>query len=156
LLQDSSFGTALRESPYAFPIVEGVHLLGLAVSFGLILVTDLRLIGLFLKQVPVSDVLHQLRHWVFGGFFVTFATGFLLFWAEAATLYHNPAFWLKVAFMFIACVNALVFELTWGRRVADWAGQAVFPSGARIAGWTSLIFWTLATICGRSIPYYPS
>lgn len=36
LLENSEFGTALRESQYMFPIVEGVHLLGLALSFGLI------------------------------------------------------------------------------------------------------------------------
>ena len=45
LLHDSQLGTALRESYFAFPIVEGIHLIGLAVSIGLIAFTDLRLIG---------------------------------------------------------------------------------------------------------------
>jgi hypothetical protein len=155
-MQQSEFGTALRESQYAFPIVEAIHLLGLAVSFGMVFFTDLRLIGVFFRRIPVSEILHQLRYWVWGGFAVTFITGALLFWCEALTLYANPAFLLKVLFMVIGCVNALVFEVRWGSRVAEWADQAKFPAGARFAGWTSLIFWTLVTIAGRSIPYYPA
>jgi hypothetical protein len=154
LIQESEFGTALRESQYAFPLLEAAHLLGLALSFGLILVTDLRLTGLLLKRIPLADLLDQLRYFVFAGFAVTFITGGLLFWAEAETLYSNLPFWLKVASMAIACANALYFELKWGHRAAEWANAAVLPSGASRAGWISLSFWTLATIFGRSIPYY--
>ena len=153
-LQESAFGTALRESQYAFPVIEALHLLGLAISFGLILVTDLRLIGVLFQRVPLADLLDQLRHIVFGGFALTFLTGGLLFWSEAETMYANLPFWLKVGCMAIACANALWFEWKWGSRAAAWAGQSVLPAGARRAGWISLVFWTLATIFGRSIPYY--
>jgi hypothetical protein len=109
---------------------------------------------LLLKRIPLADLLDQLRYFVFAGFAVTFITGGLLFWAEAETLYSNLPFWLKVASMAIACANALYFELKWGHRTAEWANAAVLPSGASRAGWISLSFWTLATIFGRSIPYY--
>jgi len=154
LIQESAFSTALRESQYAFPLIEAAHLLGLALSFGLILLTDLRLTGLLLRQVPLSDLLRQLRLYIFGGFALTFITGGLLFWAEAETLYSNLPFWLKVGCMVVACVNALVFELRWGLRAVQWADAAVLPAGATRAGWISLVFWSLATVFGRSIPYY--
>jgi hypothetical protein len=153
-IQETESSTALRESLYAFPLLEALHLLGLALSFGLILLTDLRLTGLLLKRIPLADLLDQLRYYIFGGFALTFITGGLLFWAEAETLYSNLPFWLKVGCMVIACLNALYFELKWGHRAAHWAHQAVLPSGASRAGWISLSFWTLATIFGRSIPYY--
>ena len=41
-IEQSSVGAALAESRYAYPILEGVHLIGLAVSVGLIFLTDLR------------------------------------------------------------------------------------------------------------------
>ncbi len=63
-ISESAVGTALRESLILFPLIEGIHLLGLALSFGLIFFTDLRLIGVFLKQVPVSQILAQLRGWM--------------------------------------------------------------------------------------------
>ena len=51
LLYDSELGTSLRESIYAYPIVEGIHLIGLAFSVGLLFFVDLRLLGLFLPKV---------------------------------------------------------------------------------------------------------
>ena len=153
-VSDSAFGTALRESLYLFPLVEGLHLLGLALSFGLIFFTDLRLIGVFLPQVPVSQILGQLRRWIFGGFALTFITGLLLFWAEAAQLVSNPAFLLKAVAIVLALINAVVFELKWGKLAPVWADQAGTPAAARLAGWLSLSLWTAVTISGRLIPYY--
>lgn len=95
-IAESEIGTAIRESLILFPLIEGIHLLGLALSFGLILFTDLRLIGVFMPNVPISQILGQLRRLVFAGFFATFLTGFLLFWAEADTMIENPAFLWKL------------------------------------------------------------
>src|SRR5581483_5480788 len=60
-IENTPFAVALAESRYAFPVVEGVHLIGLALSVGLIFLTDLRLVGVLFKDVPVPDVLRQLR-----------------------------------------------------------------------------------------------
>lgn len=152
LLSESETGTALRESLILFPLIEGIHLLGLALSFGLIFFTDLRLIGVFMKDVPVSQILNGLRRWIFAGFALTFVTGLLLFWAEADTMIENPAFLVKSAAVAVALVNAVAFELAWGKRGAAWVDQA--PAAARIAGWVSLTFWSAATVGGRLIPYY--
>jgi hypothetical protein len=153
-ISDSTIGTALRESLILFPLIEGIHLLGLALSFGLIFFTDLRLIGVFLPTVPVSQILHALRRWIFAGFALTFISGGLLFWAEAETMVTNPAFLLKSVAVVIALINAVAFEFTWGKRGAAWVDQAVAPRAARLAGWVSLSFWTAATVGGRLIPYY--
>ena len=153
-LSESEIGTALRESLILFPLIEGIHLLGLALSFGLIFFTDLRLIGVFLTDVPVSRILLQLRRWISTGFALTFITGFLLFWAEADTMITNPAFLIKCVAIVIALANAVAFELAWGKRGAAWVDQAVAPAAARLAGWVSLSFWTAATVSGRLIPYY--
>jgi hypothetical protein len=153
-LSDSAIGTALRESLILFPLIEGIHLLGLALSFGLIFFTDLRLIGLFMKDVPVSTILNGLRRWIFAGFALTFITGFLLFWAEAESMIENPAFLIKSAAVVVALINAVAFELAWGKRGAAWVDQAIAPVAARLAGWVSLTFWSAATVGGRLIPYY--
>lgn len=153
LLHDSQFGTDLRESLYAFPIIEGIHLIGLAVSIGLIAFTDLRLIGAFLRNVPVEEILHHLRPWMLGGFAVTFITGFLLIWAEGPRIYRIPVFPVKLVFIALAGLNAFWFEFKYGRRVAEWGNRAELPRGVRLAGWASLISWSAVVICGRLIPY---
>jgi len=152
-LQDSTLGVALSESIYMYPIVEGLHLISLVFSFGLILLTDLRLIGFFLPAVPVSDVLQKLRPWLVGGFIVTFITGFLLVFVNGPTLMTTWVFPLKLLLILIAGLNAVWFEIKFGRRVHEWGHHATSPKGAKVAGWFSLTAWTLVVICGRLIPY---
>lgn len=153
ILHDSDIGTGVRESLYLFPLLEGVHLIGLALSVGLIIATDLRLIGVFLKQVPVSDVLHQLRPYVLTGFALTFITGIVLLWAEGPRIWEIPVFPLKLALIVVAGINALWFELKFGKTVHVWGTEAQFPTGARLAGWISLVSWSAVVILGRLIPY---
>jgi|APLak6261674355_1056100.scaffolds.fasta_scaffold00383_12 hypothetical protein len=153
LLNDSELGTALRESVYAFPIVEGLHLIGLSLSVGLILFVDLRLLGWFLVDVSVEDVMRPLRPWLLGGFAVTIVTGILLFVAAAAKIMLLPVFIFKLLFIVLAGINAWWFEYRWGRRVDEWGDQSGLPQGVRIAGFTSLALWSLVVIAGRLIPY---
>jgi hypothetical protein len=155
-LQGSLIGTSLSESIYAFPIIEGAHLIGLALSVGLILFVDLRLVGLFLRQVPVADLLQQLRRWLLAGFILTLSTGALLFTAEATKLIFLNVFWLKVTLIVLAGLNALWFELRWGRNTAQWDTGTLLPTGVRLAGWTSLVLWAGVISCGRLIPYLGS
>lgn len=153
ILYDSEIGTALRESIYAFPLVEGLHLIGLAFSVGLLFFVDLRLLGVFLPQVAVQDLLRPLRPWILGGFFITFVTGFLLFIAGATKVITLSVFYYKLLFIALAGINALVFEIKWGRQANSWGAQIVLPGNIRLAGFLSLGLWSLVVICGRLIPY---
>ncbi|HMK89700.1 MAG TPA: DUF6644 family protein [Methylocystis sp.] len=153
LLYDSDFGTALRESQYAFPVIEGTHLLGLAFSVGLLAIVDLRLAGVVLKDAPLLDVLRQLRPFIIGGFILTFATGSLLFWALSIKLLVNPAFPVKFLFILLAGANFLWFELGLAPGAVEWANHAIPPIKVRVAGWTSLVLWSVVVMAGRLIPY---
>ena len=55
-LADSDWSVALHESQYAYSIIESIHVWTLAVFFGSILMVDLRLLGLTMRKVPVSEV----------------------------------------------------------------------------------------------------
>ncbi|UCV01664.1 DUF6644 family protein [Dechloromonas denitrificans] len=154
-LQSSAPGVALAESAYAFPLIEAIHLIGLSVSVGLIFLIDLRLVGVILKNVPIPDLLHQLRGLVIGGFVVIFISGFLLFWSEAATVIVSPAFPVKFLFIAIAGVNALYFELRLARQPPVLENHAVLPANIRYAGLASLFSWGAVIIAGRLIPYLP-
>ncbi len=63
-IEGTRIGVAIAESSLAFPIIEGIHLIGLSISVGLIFLTDLRLMNVFMKRVPVIDVLRHLRPYV--------------------------------------------------------------------------------------------
>ena len=138
-----------------WPIFEGTHLLSLAFSFGLILLTDLRLIGVVLREVPLTDVLRQLRPFVIGGFALTFISGGLVFWSEAATVIVSPLWAMKFALIALGGLNAWYFEFVIARRPEVIANRSVLPSSVRYAGLASITIWSLAIICGRLLAYLP-
>ena len=144
-IEASRIGTAIRESMWAFPILNGVHLLGLMVAAGTIVYWDLRLLGLGLRRTAVSELGRQLLPWTWGGFSVMFVSGSLLAWSEAGRLYNNWFFRIKMLLLLLAGVNVLVFHLT--------VPAAVTPWRARIAGALSLLFWFGLIAAGRAIGY---
>src|SRR5215813_3416810 len=98
-LYDSKVGTGIRESVWVFPIIEGTHLLGIALSVGVLCWFDLRLLGLALPDEPVEKVWNQVMPIALIGFVLMFVTGLFLFWAEARTAYHSVHFWIKIVLL---------------------------------------------------------
>ena len=155
-LQDTPLATSLAQSRYEFPVLEGFHLIGLSLSVGLIALIDLRLAGRFLRDIPVVDVLRQLRPWVLAGFVLTFLSGSLLFASEAVTVLSSPAFPFKLLFILLAGLNALYFEVRLARSAAPAAGVDIGARLAGTAGGLSLGLWFLVVASGRLIPYVTS
>jgi hypothetical protein len=83
-----------------------------------------------------------------------FVSGFLLFWAEAAKCYANPAFRLKVVMLMLVGLNPLIFHLTIYRSVLDWDQRIVTPLRARLAAAFSLTLWSGIVCAGRAIAYF--
>jgi len=155
-LEQSALGEAIGSSRYAFPLIEGTHLIGLSVAVGLLFITDLRLMGLLLKKVPVYTVLTQLRPWILGGFAVIVVSGLLLFVSEASTMLAAPTFALKFVFILLAAANAAYFEFIIARKEKIQNNPVIMPRKVVFAGATSLVLWSLVIICGRLIPYIPN
>lgn len=150
-IEASALGSAIAESTVAFPVIEAIHLLGLAVSVGLLLLVDLRLLGVILPQVPAAAVHQQLRKWIITGFCVTFATGVLLFSAEAGQVIVNYAFIAHAILAILGIANALYFEIRLAPHAAQWTQS--LPAAARLAGKLSLSAWFFVLVSGRLIPY---
>ena len=154
-LEDSTIGSAIARSRFIFPLVEGAHLIGLSLAIGLIFLTDLRLLGVFLRHVPLESLLHQLRPYVITGILVVFISGILLIWAEGSNVIYAPTLPIKLVLTALGGVNALYFEFVTAKRLEVQADPAVLPRSARVAGWVSLSVWTVVIICGRLIAYIP-
>jgi hypothetical protein len=155
-VENSTIGTAIAESNLAYPIIEGVHLIGLAISTGLLFAIDLRLMNVLLRRVPVERLLRELRPFVLWGFAATFVSGGLLFWSSAERMLESPAFALKLLFLLLAGLNACVFEFVVAPRHLRERPPATLPKSFRYAGFASLTLWTLTIAFGRLIPYLPT
>jgi hypothetical protein len=143
-------GTVVRESIWLFPIIEVVHLLGLAVLGGAILLVDLRLLGIGLHGVPVASLARSARPWLWASLALTIGSGVLLFLSEALKCFENPAFWLKVVFLIVALLFAGLVRPRFTREVT--AGPVRL--GARLAGAVSVLLWTGVAAAGRGIGFW--
>src|SRR5438046_10562303 len=77
-IQSIDFLTAFSESVLAYPIVLSIHLACIALFGGMILATDLRLLGLTFKSLTITDVVTSLRPWKRIGGTIMIAMGSLL------------------------------------------------------------------------------
>ena len=102
--------TAIRESALVFPIILSLHLTGMGLFGGMILMTDLRLLGIAMTKRPVSDVVNGLRPWKHLGLTLTATCGILLLWSKAAIYYPNPYLRIKLALFALIIIHALVFR----------------------------------------------
>lgn len=152
-LADQPASIALHESILGYPIVEGTHLLTICLFVGLTLMMDLRLLGLTFRATPMSQVTSRLLPWIFGGFVVLVITGLALFYAAPIKSYINPFFRVKVIFLIVAGLNALLFHKGIEQSIKDWDLAPVPPFKARLAGAVSIFSWIVVIICGRLIAY---
>ena len=114
---------------------------------------DLRLIGVTLRRVPVSEVARRLLPWTVAGFVVMVISGALLFYAIPVRSYQSIFFRIKVVALVLAGLNAFVFHSTIDRRIAEWDRDPVPPRAARRAGARSLVLWAIIVVAGRMIAY---
>jgi hypothetical protein len=148
-VQCTGWANALRESEFVYPIVLSLHLCAIAFFGGAILITNLRLLGLNLKDRPTSEVLRQLRPWKVAGFVLVIACGVLLASAKADTYYPNTYFRIKLLLLGLLGVHGLVF-----RRSVYRTNSVIQPRTARLAGCLSLALWLGVLSMGRWIAYY--
>jgi hypothetical protein len=150
-LEASALGEGLRESQYAYPLVNAAHIMALAAVFGSILALDLRLIGLW-QAVPIAPLARVLPRISAVGLALAIITGFALFSVQPFDYLANPVFPIKLALIAFAAANALLLHRTPGwRQVLDGARMA--PPRVRIAAMLSLLGWTGAILAGRLLAF---
>jgi hypothetical protein len=153
-IQDTELFTALRESALVYPIVMSTHLSSIAIFGGLILLTDLRLLGLAMKSVSISDMVRQTRVWKWIGFVIMVTCGILLAGSKLESYYDNPYFQIKLTLLALVGVHALVFRKSVYGNTAQLDALPAVPRVAKVAACISIVLWVGILSAGRWIAYF--
>jgi hypothetical protein len=145
-LAQSAAGQFMQKSTWAFAVVEMVHLLGLAILGGTILLVDLRLLGWIFREQPVSRLARGVFPMVLGSLLVLLGSGVLLLSEEAMKCYFSEAFRFKMLLLAIV----VTFHFTIHRRVVRGEGSA---RGTKLAAAVSLALWLGVGVAGRAIGF---
>jgi len=144
---------AIRESLDFYSWLLVSHVVGMTVFAGLVLMMDLRLLGIGNMRTPFSRLQRALFPWQMVAMTASAITGLLLVYAEPMRFYGSFPFWIKVVLMVMASINALAFHYTTFLTVDRWDRELVLPFGARVAGAVGLALWASVVVSGRLIAY---
>jgi hypothetical protein len=140
----------INDSEWLFPVIESIHITGLAVLVGTIAIVDFRLLGLVLPKRPVSQLAAELRPFTLTGLCIMLTTGPLMLSAAPERGYGNSAFTFKMSFLLLALVTHFIVH----RRVTASDRVSGVTLGAKLTACLSLILWTGVVIGGRAIAFF--
>jgi hypothetical protein len=153
-VQSTDFMTFIRESGLTYPIIMSTHLACIAIFGGMIVITDLRLLGATLREKPIADVVNGLRWWKRLGFVIMICMGIMLAGSKAVDYYPNPYFWTKMTLLFLIFIHAMIFRPLVYSHPEQLDASPTIPTRAKVAGVLSLVLWTSVVCAGRLIGYY--
>ena len=151
-VRDTPLGHFMRETGNAFPVAEMSHFIGLSLLMGVMLVVDLRILGVF-RQATYASVLKLIPLAILG-FAINLASGICFIATNPFLYFTNPAFYWKLTFIFLGGLNALWFTFAEHRLISNLPIDATAPTLARVMAAGSLIMWTLVLLLGRLLPTF--
>jgi len=149
----TSFSIGLHESYYMYAWIESIHVITLMVSLGMLIVIDLRMLGVWLKDVPASKIAERLDRPMLIGFSIMVVTGVLLYVGIPIRTTQSLWFRIKVILLVAAFINAWLFRRHMQGSVGSWDVAQVPPRRTRVAAALSLTLWAGVVCCGRFIAY---
>ena len=144
-----AFENPLNESPYTFPILECLHILGFAVTVGTIALVDFRLLGFGLRRQNAADLAKALGPWTLFGLVLVLLSGPMLFSSDPDMYYLNISFQIKMVLLLLA----IVFHYTIHRKALH--GELA-PGLSKPAACISLALWTSIIFAGIFIAFVVS
>jgi hypothetical protein len=129
---------------FAYPLLEVLHIVGIAALLGSLLLFELRVWGLG-SALPIVALARLALPLSLGGFALAATSGALMFASQSAELIANRAFVVKMGLLLLAGLNAAFFHAR--------GGTARLDSLARAQTLLSLGLWLAVIFCGRWIAY---
>jgi len=142
-------GAFVTDTPWMWPTCETLHFVGLSLLLGVVLLVDLRVLGV-VRGVSFQS-LHRLLPWAALGFGVNIGTGMLFFVGIPGQYIHNNAFYWKIGLAMLAGLNAVYFTILdqpWSLGPKEDA-----PLTAKIAAVSAMALWLGVLYFGSMLPF---
>jgi len=148
-LEASPLGEAAKSYGGIYAMAQSVHLMSLALLGGTVLVTDLRLLGVVLRDVP-SEVVTQAAHqWFKLALAVIIVSGVFMVAGVATKAYYNQFYWAKM----VALLVGIVFVFAIKYPLLKTKHEQLQPWLLKLVALASMTVWFTVAACGRWIGF---
>lgn len=149
-LGNTPFALWLGMSTWRIAGLLTVHLFGLTLLLGSVLLTSLNLLGLFQRGKPASQLRREMQPVMLLGFAIMLASGALIFTGGAEAYFAGPWFRLKMTLL----LAAVVFQVTVYQVVARTEVNRVPAIAHRATGLVMVLLWFSVACAGRAIAFF--
>ena len=136
--------TALQSHPWAYPVLEMIHIAGIGLLLGNLVLLELRVFGRG-AALPVADLARLSLGVAATGFGMAAASGLLMFSTQPGELLANRAFTLKMLLLLAAGCNAAWFHARGSLQRLDRTAKLLMLASTAV--------WLGVLACGRWIAY---
>ena len=133
-----------------FVVVQMFHLLALALLGGCVLLADLRLLGVLMRDVASEVVTANTDRWFDVALVVIVLSGIFMSGAVAMKLYYNEMYWAKMAGLVIGVVFVYLIRRP---LLKNHPHRHVDPWALRALALASMVTWFSVAACGRWIGF---
>jgi hypothetical protein len=138
---------------YALPLIQWVHIIGVSVICGSIVLISLRMMGFLKFSPPLAELSRRLLPWTWVAIVTNISTGIIMVVDRPARALDAGSFPYKILFLVFATALSIYFAITLRRDPAYWEKSGRSRFAARALGAVSVLLWIGVIIAGRWIFY---
>jgi hypothetical protein len=142
-----------EHNTWAIPTIQSVHIVGIAMVMGSVLMIDLRILGWGWTDQTLRQTASRFGPWLTGSLWLLLATGALMVIAEPVRELVTFSFWLKMALVAVGTLVAATFQRTLRRHDEQWEETLVHRPSIKALAILTFLIWACIIVLGRLIAY---
>jgi hypothetical protein len=142
-----------NHNSWVIPTIQSIHIVGIGVLLGSVLMIDLRLLGWAGMDQTLRQTTSRFAPWVTAALYLQLATGILMIIGEPVRELVSFSFWAKMVLVAVSTLIAVTFQVTLRKHEQFWEEILVKRSSIRFLAVLTFLIWVCVIILGRLIAY---
>ncbi|HEX5108224.1 MAG TPA: DUF6644 family protein [Vicinamibacterales bacterium] len=142
-----------EHNTWAIPAIQSIHIVGIALVMGSVLMIDLRIMGWAGTDQTLRQTTGRFGPWLTGSLWLMLGTGILMVIGEPVRELVTFSFWLKMTLVALGTLVAVIFQRTLRRSEQQWEDRLVRRSSIRAMAIFTFLVWAFIIVLGRLIAY---
>ena len=153
-LSTTSPSVFLQEhNTWAIPVIQSIHIVGIALVMGSVLMIDLRILGWAGTDQTLQQTSRRFGPWLTASLWLMLVTGILMVIGEPVRELVTFSFWFKMALVAIGTIIAALFRMSLRRHEQQWEETRTHRASTRGLAIASFLIWFGVILLGRFIAY---